>query len=132
MASELPMGFEYIYLLILAKLELELYGLLETLEPPFCLVLLQRGDSKKLLYRILGIGELELLRVVVLVLDIDISRLFIVVVFVLEVVSAAVSSWSRITDAGGTDCSSSDSCMKSSSSDMMVVSYSVRGGGKVL
>jgi hypothetical protein len=40
----------------------------------------------------LGIGEFELLCIVILVLDVDVARILIVVFLVLEVVPAAVSA----------------------------------------
>lgn len=80
------------HLVVLPQLEFQLDGLLQALESPFALVRLEGRYPEKLGNGILGVAELELLRVVVFVLDIDIASLLIAVVvfFVLEVVSASI------------------------------------------
>jgi hypothetical protein len=60
--------------------------LFEAFESPFPLFRFEWGDAQEFENRIFWVRDLELLGVVVLVLDVDISRIFIVIVFVLKVV----------------------------------------------
>ena len=62
-----------------------------------------------------------MLGVVVLVLDIDVAIIFlVVVVFVLEIIPvSSISSELPLSRIAATYCSASESCMKSSSSDMV-------------
>jgi hypothetical protein len=55
---------------------------------PFRLFFLQRRHTQKFVYGCLGVVSLQLLRIVVLVLDIDIAALLVIVVLVFEVVPA--------------------------------------------
>jgi hypothetical protein len=79
------------YLVVARKLELELDGLLQSLEAPVRLLLFERGYAQELIDGRLWVVTLELLRTVVLVLDVDVAALLLVVVFVLKVVPAMVS-----------------------------------------
>jgi len=86
---------------------------------PVCLLFLERRYAQELIYRRLWIVGLDLLRVVVFVLDVDIAVFLLVCVLVLEVVPKLVSLSSK-TRKRRTYSSSPESCMKSSSSDMIV------------
>jgi hypothetical protein len=55
---------------------------------PFRLLFFQRRHAREFLYCGLGVVGLQLLRVVVFVLDIDVAALLVVVVLVFEVVPA--------------------------------------------
>ena len=106
-----------------SKLQLCFYGLFQGFETPVALLRLQRWYLKELFDCIIGVGELQCFCGIVLVLDVDISRIIFVVFFVLKVVPA------QFTDAliGISRClllgkgklwetySSSESCIKSSS-----------------
>lgn len=85
---------------------------------PFVLVLLESRYPKKLLDGLLRVVVLDLLRIVVLVLDSNIPALIVVVVLVLEVIPEAVSK-ERGERSGASYSSWSDSCIKSSSSDIV-------------
>lgn len=62
---------------------------------PFCLLWFERGHSKKFVHGLLWIICLHLLRIVVFVLDIDISSfLLFIVIFVVEIIAGRVSECS--------------------------------------
>jgi hypothetical protein len=122
-------------LVISCKLELKFDGLFESFEPPsnvslpewrrvssipVPLLLFQRGDAQEFVYGPFRILALQLLRIVVFVFNVDITALLFVIVFVLEIITIAcqnaVSMWNN-----GTYSSCSESCMKSSSSDIVAV-----------
>lgn len=84
---------------------------------PIALVFLQRRYAQELVNGRLRFVALQLLRIVVFVFDINIAALLLVVVFVLEVVS--VPGQARPRDGVLCTYSSSESCMKSSSSDIL-------------
>lgn len=94
------------YRIVARQLELKLDGLLETLKSPgwmsaspwvdlqatavpVRLLLLQRRYAQELVYRGLWVVCLDLLRIVVLVLDVDVAALLLVWIFILEVVAVA-------------------------------------------
>lgn len=103
-----------------AECEFNLDSLLETFEAPVALRLFQGWNTEEFLHSFFRAIGLQLLRVVVLVLDINIASLRFIIVFVLKVIplilSVRVDTGLRI----GTH-SASESCMKSSSSDMLAV-----------
>lgn len=94
---------------------------------PVAFVLFQGRYTQKLIDGLLRIIPLHLLGVVVFILDPDISRLIVVRIFILEVISviqsrSAIGCLCLTLGGGGggrTYSSSPDSCMKSSSSDMV-------------
>ena len=104
-------------IIVAAQSELELDGLLEAFEAPVSLLFLQCWDTEKFIYRLARIVCLELFGVVVLVLDVDITALRFVVVFVFKVVPELWSA-SLYVASVTTHCSGSESAMKSSSSDI--------------
>jgi hypothetical protein len=95
------------YLGVLGELELELDSLLQASEAPFPLVPLEGGNGEELGYGILGVGLFDLLRIVVLILDVDVAGILILLVLVLEVVAArcapSVSGRVHWREPGG-DC----------------------------
>lgn len=112
------------HIVVFPQLKLQLDGLLQAFKPPLSLLWLEGRNPQKLGDGILRVAELQLLCVVVFVLDVDIARLLFIVLFVFKVISARRQrSRESISSSTGTDCSSSDSCMKSSSSDIAVRWY---------
>jgi hypothetical protein len=75
-------------LIILSELVLKLDRLLQSLETPFSLFRLECWYTQELCDRILGVCGFRLFCVVVLILDVDVARIIIFVLFVLEVVPA--------------------------------------------
>ena len=105
-------------IIVAAQSEFQLDGLLETFEAPVALVLLEGGNSQKLIDRLFWIVCLQLLSVIVLVLDVDIAALWFIVVFVFKVIPASMLA-SNLAGRLDTYCSGSESCIKSSSSDIV-------------
>lgn len=70
-----------------AKLELNFDSLFETLETPITLLLLECWDSQELIDRLFGVVCLQLFRIVILVLDVDVTPLFLFVILILKVIS---------------------------------------------
>jgi hypothetical protein len=62
---------------------------------PFTLLWLQSRDTQELVYGLLGIIGLHLLRIVVFVLDVDVSSfLLFIIVLIVKVVARRISKWS--------------------------------------
>lgn len=72
------------YRVVTLQLELQLYGLLETLEAPVTLLLLHGGDSQELLDGIIGLRGLDLLGIVVLILNVDVARVVLALICIRE------------------------------------------------
>lgn len=111
------------YLIIFAKLEFQFDGLFQALESPFAFLFFQGRDTQELPNRLFRAGQFHLFGIVVFILDIDVTGVFVVVFLVLEVVPTCTlvschSSSARMLAY----CSSSDSCIKSSSSDILICS----------
>lgn len=79
------------YLVVSPEVELELYCLLESLETPFALFLLQRRNAQEVGDGFVRIGQFQLFCIVVLILDVDIAGFVFLVLLVLEVISE--TSW---------------------------------------
>lgn len=117
----LSITFQKTNLRVSAQLKFQLDRLLQAFESPLALFRLQLGDCDKLVNSFLRAAELQLLRIIVFIFDIDIAGVFIFVFFILEIVSASplLTSMRSTVASLKAHCSSSDSCMKSSSSDML-------------
>lgn len=104
-----------------AQLEFQFNRLLQAFESPLALFRLQLGDCDKLVYSLLRAAELQLFRIIVFIFDINIAGIFVLVFFILEIVPASsrLVSMRRDVAFAKAHCSSSDSCIKSSSSDML-------------
>jgi len=62
---------------------------------PFTLLWLQSGDTQEFVHGLLGIIGLHLLRIVVFVLDVDVSSfLLFIIVLIVKVVARHISKWS--------------------------------------
>jgi hypothetical protein len=70
-----------------AKLELDFDSLFETLEAPIALLLLECWDSQELIDRLFGTVCLQLFRIVILVLDVDVAPLFLFIILIFKVIS---------------------------------------------
>jgi hypothetical protein len=108
------------HITVASKPDLELDGLLQSLETPLALDLLIPGEGEKVGEGLIRFGPLDVLGVVVFVLAAEVGDVnIVVVVLVVELVAGGGGSdHARRTHAGGqnrTYGSSSDSCIKSSS-----------------
>jgi hypothetical protein len=90
--------------------------LLQSFEAPVTLRIFQRWHTKELLDRFLRAVGFELFGIVILVFDVNVSTFRFVIVFVLEVIPGLQVSEVFKCQVG--TYSASESCMKSSSSDM--------------
>jgi hypothetical protein len=70
----------------LPQLVLKFDGLLQAFESPFAFFFFQRSYGQKLGDSIFRFAQLELLRIVVLVFDVDIALVLVIVFLVFEVV----------------------------------------------
>lgn len=66
--------------------------MLETFEAPVALLFFECWNTQKLVYRLSWVIGFELFRIVVFVLNVDITALWLIIVFVLEVVPASTSA----------------------------------------
>ena len=76
----------YTHIFVLPNAKLGLDSLLQRFESPLALLLLQRWHTQELCDCLLRIVCLELLRVIVLVLDVDGLIIIVIVILVLKVI----------------------------------------------